>query len=206
MLHVRACLWITTDQGSITFPRQHPVCLAHAVCSHRRSPCFIKRSIHRLADKDPIRTVREDRDTQRQKHESDKERRMSRSLVLGNAWRRKMPNHQEFKKKKKRKNTKKPVYPEQRVIMSKTVYRMSKGKKKNSMIMRDNIQFLFFQTTVKCIPFSSIIKKKKKSKSKPFSLVKRKSLCWGKNKGTGLEKIWVGILHHKHTNEGFCSH
>lgn len=90
-----------------------------------------------------------------------------------------MPNHQELK----RKNTKKPVCPEQRGIMSKTAYRKSKGKKKNSMIKRDNIQFLFFQTTVKCIPFSSIIKKKKKSKSKPFSLVKRKSLCWEKKQG-----------------------
>lgn len=36
-----------------------------------------------------------------------------------------------LKKKKKRKNTKKPVYPEQRVIMSKTVYRMSKEEKLN---------------------------------------------------------------------------
>lgn len=63
-----------TDQGSITSPCKHPVWAAHAVRSHKRSPCFIKRSIHRLAHTDLIRTVTEDRDTQQQKYKCDKAR------------------------------------------------------------------------------------------------------------------------------------
>lgn len=84
--HVRACLCTTTDQRSITSPCKHPVCAAHAARSHRKSLCFIKRSIHRLAHTDLIRTVREDRDTQQQRG------RIIRSLTLGNVRRRRKIN------------------------------------------------------------------------------------------------------------------
>lgn len=60
--HVRACQWVTTDQRSITSPCKHPVCAAWAARSHRRSLCFLKRSIDRLAHADLIMTVTEDRD------------------------------------------------------------------------------------------------------------------------------------------------
>lgn len=86
--HVRACIWTTATRESITSPCKHPVCVAHAVRSHRRRTCFIKRSIHRLADTDLIRQWERTWTPNSRYTRVTRKGSMIRSLALGNAWRR----------------------------------------------------------------------------------------------------------------------
>lgn len=160
MHHVRACLW-TTCQGRVTSPCKRPVCAAHAARSHRKSLRFIKRSIHRLAHTDLIRTVRERTGT---RHGEEGE-----WLGAGHSDMSGGGGGKNRKPSRVKRNVLKPTaaWAEWTRVSLTTETGNDTRKGSESTVRRDNVLFPIIQATVPLIHSPA----EKRSKIKPFSLV-----------------------------------